>query len=46
MADGDDAGDTEQPVPLSELEQDCAKARSVLNGNIGACHVKLVSVNC
>lgn len=27
---------------LSELEQECAKARAVLNGNIGACYVKLV----
>ncbi|KAF8591908.1 hypothetical protein K439DRAFT_613505 [Ramaria rubella] len=30
-----------EPAPLSELEQDCAKARSILNGNIGACYVKL-----
>lgn len=46
--DGTDAGDEPpdpdlEPTPLSETEQDCAKARSILNGNIGACHVKLVS---
>ncbi|KAF8484221.1 hypothetical protein JB92DRAFT_3131775 [Gautieria morchelliformis] len=41
--DSDDVGHKDQPEaePLSELEQDCAKARSVLNGNIAACHVKL-----
>ncbi|KZT41390.1 hypothetical protein SISSUDRAFT_1042979 [Sistotremastrum suecicum HHB10207 ss-3] len=27
--------------PLSELELECRKARSILNGNIGACYVKL-----
>ncbi|KZT05924.1 TPR-like protein [Laetiporus sulphureus 93-53] len=31
----------EEKRPLSELEQECAKARSVMNANIGACHVKL-----
>lgn len=46
--DGNDAGDEAphpdlEPPPLSETEQNCAKARSILNGNIGACHVKLVS---
>ncbi|KAI5122346.1 hypothetical protein M0805_004104 [Coniferiporia weirii] len=30
-----------EPVPLTGLALDCAKARSVLNANIGACHVKL-----
>lgn len=29
-------------VKLSPLEMECAKARSVLNANIGACHIKLV----
>ena len=28
---------------VSPLEQECAKARAVLNANIGACYVKLVS---
>lgn len=32
----------EEPVKLSPLEMECAKARSVLNANIGACHIKLV----
>jgi hypothetical protein len=27
---------------MSALEKECAKVRSVLNANIGACHVKLV----
>ena len=27
---------------VSPLEQECAKARAVLNANIGACHLKLV----
>jgi hypothetical protein len=27
---------------LSDLEKECARARSILNANIGACHVKLV----
>jgi len=40
--EGDANGDEkEDVVPLSELEQECAKARSILNANIGACHVKL-----
>lgn len=48
--DGDGKGSAQaeesQPVvaPLSELEQECAKSRSVLHANIGACHVKLVSL--
>jgi len=29
---------------VRSLEEECAKARAVLNGNIGACHVKLVSL--
>ena len=33
----------EEPAPSTALEIECAKARSVLNANIGACHVKLVS---
>ncbi len=41
--EGDANGDEkEDVVPFSELEQECAKARSILNANIGACHVKLV----
>lgn len=28
--------------PLAGLQLECAKARAVLNANIGACHVKLV----
>ncbi|KZP32373.1 hypothetical protein FIBSPDRAFT_907413 [Athelia psychrophila] len=28
-------------VPMTALELDCAKARSVINANIAACHVKL-----
>ncbi|THH30061.1 hypothetical protein EUX98_g4117 [Antrodiella citrinella] len=31
----------EPPVELSELERECAKARAVMNSNIGACYVKL-----
>lgn len=29
--------------PLTGLQLECAKARAILNANIGACHVKLVS---
>ena len=35
-----------QQLPPSELEVECAKARAVLNANIAACHMKLVSVYC
>lgn len=38
----DKAEEKEEPVKLSPLEMECAKARSVLNANIGACHIKLV----
>lgn len=38
----DKTEEKEEPVKLSPLETECAKARSVLNANIGACHVKLV----
>ena len=31
----------EDPVP-EEMQAECAKARAVLNANIGACYVKLV----
>lgn len=31
------------PILPPELEMECAKARSVLNANIAACFVKLVS---
>ncbi|VDB99846.1 unnamed protein product [Peniophora sp. CBMAI 1063] len=37
----EDAEESSPVAPLSPLEQDCAKARAVLNANIGACHVKL-----
>ncbi|EIM83355.1 TPR-like protein [Stereum hirsutum FP-91666 SS1] len=37
----DKAEEKEEPVKLSPLEMECAKARSVLNANIGACHIKL-----
>ncbi|THH00916.1 hypothetical protein EW145_g7010 [Phellinidium pouzarii] len=46
-SDQDDSGKakeeepTPEPVPLTGLELDGAMARSVLNANIGACHVKL-----
>lgn len=33
----------EQEPELSEEERECAKMRAVLNSNIGACYVKLVS---
>lgn len=36
------AEEKEEAVKLSPLEMECAKARSVLNANIGACHIKLV----
>jgi hypothetical protein len=36
--------DTEEVAESNEVGQaECAKARAVLNANIGACHVKLVS---
>ena len=48
--DGDSAGDSkpdpdqnDEVQPISAVEAECAKARAVLNANIGACHVKLVS---
>lgn len=44
LGDGDEQKDPPESEPHSELEQGCAKARSILNGNISACHVKLVSV--
>lgn len=31
-------------VPPTELQKECSKARAVLNANIAACYVKLVSV--
>lgn len=37
-------GEQQEDEQLCQLERDCAKARSILNGNIAACHVKLVSV--
>jgi hypothetical protein len=34
------------PVSVeNESEKECARLRAVLNANIGACHVKLVSQN-
>ena len=54
VADGDDDGDSagdskpdpdrnDEVQPISAIEAECAKARAILNANIGACHVKLVS---
>ncbi|KAF8528132.1 TPR-like protein [Hysterangium stoloniferum] len=40
-SEGGGADEVTTAVELSEIERRCAKARSVLNGNIGACHVKL-----
>jgi hypothetical protein len=31
------------PIPKGKWDDDCAKARAVLNANIAACYVKLVS---
>jgi hypothetical protein len=33
----------EEKLPETALERQCAKARAVLNANIGACYVKLVN---
>ncbi|TDL28361.1 TPR-like protein [Rickenella mellea] len=30
-----------EPLPLSDVELELAKARAILNANIGACHVKM-----
>lgn len=35
--------DEQELKPLTGLQLECAKARAILNANIGACHVKLVS---
>lgn len=35
--------DEPESKPLTGLHLECAKARAILNANIGACHVKLVS---
>ena len=32
-----------EPPPLTGVKLECAKLRAVLNANVGACHVKLVS---
>ena len=37
-----DRGKSPEPAPLTGVEAECAKARAVLNANIGACQVKLV----
>jgi hypothetical protein len=37
----ENAQEAKAPLP-TELEAECAKARAVLNANIGACYVKLV----
>lgn len=34
-----------QDIPLTGPEAECAKARAILNGNIGACYVKLVRLD-
>ncbi|THH21475.1 hypothetical protein EW146_g79 [Bondarzewia mesenterica] len=36
-----DEGDQPETISTTPLEAECAKARSILNANIGACHVKL-----
>ena len=38
-----DPDQNDEVQPISAIEAECAKARAVLNANIGACHVKLVS---
>ncbi|KAF7971826.1 hypothetical protein HWV62_19831 [Athelia sp. TMB] len=43
--EGDEAPTTLARLPMTELELECAKVRSVINANIAACHVKLVSCN-
>lgn len=43
-AQGDVAPEAAAEQPPSELELECARARAVMNANIGACYVKLVSV--
>ncbi|OSX67409.1 hypothetical protein POSPLADRAFT_1130294, partial [Postia placenta MAD-698-R-SB12] len=40
-AQGDVAPEAAAEQPPSELELECAKARAVMNANIGACYVKL-----
>lgn len=40
--DGDEEASLD--VPLQGLDLECAKARAVLNANIGACHLKLVEL--
>lgn len=37
----DQSKEVEVEEPVSAIEAECAKARAVLNANIGACHVKL-----
>ncbi|KAJ6509252.1 TPR-like protein [Mycena vitilis] len=39
--DNQDSAPKEEEVPLTPEELECAKARAVLNANIGACFVKL-----
>jgi hypothetical protein len=34
---------TGEEMPIAKILAECAKARAVMNANIGACHVKLVS---
>ena len=41
--DEDKDVDEPEPVVLTGLQLECAQARAILNANIGACHVKLVS---
>lgn len=41
----EDVPDVDLP-PLTGPEAECAKARAILNGNIGACYVKLVRLQC
>ncbi|KAI0756660.1 hypothetical protein C8Q80DRAFT_1129813 [Daedaleopsis nitida] len=41
MSEKQGARPQEEEVPPSELDVECAKARSILNANIGACYAKL-----
>jgi hypothetical protein len=42
--DRDESSPKEDEIPMTPEETECAKARAVLNANIGACFVKLVSL--
>jgi hypothetical protein len=40
--ENEEQGEPLAPIPGSELDTRCAKARAVLNANIAACFIKLV----